>query len=47
MYKESKSLKKVSNYYIDMNDVLGKGQYSTVYKGVDSNNGKPIAVKII
>jgi hypothetical protein len=30
-----------------MNDVLGKGAFSSVYKGVDSNTGKPIAVKII
>lgn len=30
-----------------MNDVLGKGEFSTVYKGYDSTTKEAVAIKII
>ena len=41
------SLKKIDNYYLDQGEILGKGSFSTVYKGVNVQNRKPVAIKTV
>lgn len=39
--------KKVQNYYFNLNDVLGRGSFSTVYKGIEERTEEVVAVKVI
>lgn len=39
--------KKVQNYYFNLNDVLGRGSFSTVYKGVEERTEEVVAVKVV
>jgi serine/threonine-protein kinase ULK2 len=47
--------KKIENYSYGLNDIIGKGYSSQVYKGVNDENskygflyvGRPVAVKVI
>ena len=39
--------KKVENYLINLNEVLGKGNFSVVYRAVNTLNNEPVAVKVI
>lgn len=39
--------KKVQNYYFNLNDVLGRGSFSTVYKGIQEKTEDVVAVKVI
>jgi serine/threonine protein kinase len=45
--KNHVTLKKIDNYYLDQSDVLGKGAYSVVYKGVNIQNNNPVAIKTV
>lgn len=38
--------KLVGKYSFNMNHMIGRGAYGTVYKGV-SNDGFPVAIKVI
>lgn len=39
--------KKIQNYYFNLNDILGKGSFSTVYRGVEEKTEEVVAVKVI
>lgn len=39
--------KRVHNYVIDTQNILGSGTFSSVYKGKDVQKGKEVAVKVI
>lgn len=39
--------KKIQNYYFNLNDILGKGSFSTVYKGIEEKSEEVVAVKVI
>lgn len=39
--------KEIGQYIYNLNDVLGKGEFSTVYKGYDSTTREAVAIKII
>ncbi len=41
------TLKKIGSYLFLYSDVLGSGNFSTVYKGVDENTGRQVAVKVV
>ena len=36
-----------SRYYYSETDVLGSGSYAKVYKGTDTRNYKPVAIKVM
>jgi serine/threonine protein kinase len=44
---EKDTVKKIGSYLFRYSDVLGAGNFSTVYSGVDENTGKLIAVKVV
>ncbi len=39
--------KKVKDYIFSLNDVLGKGSFSTVYKGYHQETLQTVAIKVI
>lgn len=39
--------KKIANYYYNFSDMVGKGNFSEVYRGIDQNTAKPVAIKVI
>ena len=39
--------KKIQNYYFRLDDILGKGSFSTVYRGVEEQTQEVVAVKVI
>lgn len=39
--------KKIENYSYGLNDVIGKGYSSQVYKGRNDTNDTPVAIKVI
>jgi serine/threonine protein kinase len=39
--------KKIQNYYFNLNDILGKGSFSTVYRGIEEKTEEVVAVKVI
>jgi serine/threonine protein kinase len=39
--------KKVEQYYYQPNEVVGKGNFSHVYRGIDKNNNRAVAIKVI
>lgn len=41
------SVKQIDGYKIYMNQVLGKGSYGSVYKGISDKTKEPVAVKIL
>jgi len=41
------SIKQIDGYKIYMNQVLGKGSYGSVYKGISDKTKEPVAVKIL
>lgn len=48
--REEESLengKKIDNYYYNLSDRVGKGNFSEVFRGVDKNNGRPVAIKVV
>ena len=40
-------IKKVQNYFVKLDDVLGKGSFSTVYRAVEEKTEEVVAVKVI
>lgn len=48
--REEESLengKKIDNYYYNLSDRVGKGNFSEVFRGVDRNSGRPVAIKVV
>lgn len=43
----SETVKKIGSYLFRYSDVLGSGNFSTVYSGVDENTGRQVAVKVV
>lgn len=41
------TVKKIGSYLFRYSDVLGSGNFSTVYSGVDENTGRQVAVKVV
>ncbi len=41
------TVKKIGSYLFRYSDVLGSGNFSTVYSGVDQNTGRQVAVKVV
>lgn len=41
------TIKKIGSYLFRYSDVLGSGNFSTVYSGVDENTGRQVAVKVV
>ena len=41
------TVKKIASYLFRYSNVLGCGNFSTVYSGVDENTGRQIAVKVV
>lgn len=39
--------KKVRDYIFKFNDVVGKGSFSTVYRGHHQTTHKPVAIKVV
>jgi serine/threonine protein kinase len=39
--------KKIDNYYYNFNDVIGKGNFSQVFRGVDHTTNKYVAIKVV
>jgi serine/threonine protein kinase len=39
--------KKVENYYYQVSDLVGKGNFSQVFKGIDKITHKPVAIKVV
>jgi serine/threonine protein kinase len=39
--------KKIDNYYYNLSDVIGKGNFSQVFRGVDHNTNKFVAIKVV
>ncbi len=39
--------KTIKNYSYFLNDVIGKGYSSTVYTGLNDQNGDKVAIKVI
>lgn len=41
------TVKKIGSYLFRYSDILGSGNFSTVYSGVDVNTGRQVAVKVV
>jgi serine/threonine protein kinase len=39
--------KKIDNYYYNFNDVIGKGNFSQVFRGFDHTTNKYVAIKVV
>ena len=39
--------KKIKNYIFKLCDVIGKGSFSTVYKGYEEDTEEPVAIKVV
>lgn len=39
--------KKISKYIFYYGDIIRKGKFSSVYRGIDTTTEKPVAVKMI
>lgn len=46
MIKEVKK-KKLENFIVYMNDLLGEGSFGRVYRGFDDKLKEPVAVKVL
>ncbi|CAM6006644.1 unnamed protein product [Sphagnum balticum] len=43
---EKDTVKKIDQYTFRTNEILGKGNFSIVYSGLDSSKGRPVAIKV-
>jgi len=46
-FVEDSTAKKIENYIFKYEDLLGKGNFGSAYRGYDVNTGKQVAIKVI
>ena len=39
--------KQIQNYKFNLHDIIGRGSYGTVYKGLNVDSNQPVALKVI
>jgi serine/threonine protein kinase len=44
---EDSTAKKIENYIFKYEDLLGKGNFGSAYRGYDVNTGRQVAIKVI